>query len=206
MCDCYNCEKITKELIEIIDKSHEYTDTNLKIHLAPYVYYKLKRYNRSQKQIEISICPDSSMYCEIFDTLQMGEGVRAINDIEPNTVIGCYLGCIKSSENTTIDWKYSFEFALNGYLIDGADKKSMMSIVNHSRKPNVEIDYHIHIVNGKKQCHIVFITNTKIRSGEELFIDYGNDYWNFANKYGIMEFNVVESSSKRQRKITDYYS
>lgn len=201
MCNCYNCEKIIEELNDIIDHSHEYTDKELKHQLEPYVYQKLKK----NKIMEINICPDSHQYCEIFDTEFMGDGVRSICDIPSKTVIGCYLGCIEPVYNKSVDWKYAFAYALNGYVIDGSNKDSMMSVINHSRTPNVDVDYHYHIVDGKKQCHIVFITKSFIHSGEELYIDYGNEYWKFASKYGIIEFNEDERPLKRQRKITDYF-
>jgi SET domain-containing protein len=207
MCNCYNCELIMDDLIELIDNSSEYPDKDLKSQLEPYVYYKVKQYKKLNKPFEISTCPDTSKYCEIFDTEFIGQGVRAIDYIPKNTVIGCYLGCIKLQRTDKVDWKYSFAFALNPYVIDGSDKKSMMSIVNHSRDPNVDIDYQYHIVDGKKQCHIVFITKKHIFTGEELYIDYGDDYWKWASKNGMIELGrmVLERPNKKQKKITDYF-
>lgn len=207
MCHCHNCQVIMDDLIEIIDNSHEYPDKDLKELLDPYLHQKIRVYEKRNKSFEMSTCPDTSKYCEIFDTDFIGKGVRAIESIPKNTIIGCYLGCIQLSTNKSVDWKYSFAFGLKSYIIDGSAKKSMMSIVNHSRDPNVDIDYHIHIVDGKKQCHITFITKRHIFTGEELYIDYGQDYWNFASKCGMIELGrmVLEPPLKRQKKITDYF-
>ncbi len=207
MCNCYNCQVVHDEFIEMIEHSHEYPDVELKEKLEPYVYQQVKR---SKKRLEtIGECPNTEEYCELFHTDFMGLGVRAITDISSKTVIGCYLGSIEPSTNKSVDWKYSFAYAMNGYVVDGSDKKSMMSCVNHSRKPNVEVDYHIHMVDGQKQCHIVFITNQYISSGEELYIDYGKEYWDWASKCGYIEINMYDTNErplKRQRKITEYFS
>jgi len=206
MCNCFNCQVIHDECVEIIEHSHEYSLYDLKEKLDPYVYQVIKH---SKQQLEpIQECPDTEQYCELFNTDFIGIGVRAITDITSKTVVGCYLGSIELEGNKRVDWKYAFAYALNGYIVDGSNKKSMMSYVNHSRKPNVDVDYHIHMVDGKKQCHIVFITNQPISSGEELYINYGTDYWDHASKYGMVElaYYAPERPSKRQRKITDYFS
>lgn len=206
MCNCYNCQIVHDEFIDMIENSHEYPDLELKERLEPYVYKQIKR---SKSKLEmVCECPNTEEYCELFHTDFMGLGVRAITDISSKTVIGCYLGSIEPSTNKNVDWKYSFAYAMNGYVVDGSDKTSMMSCVNHSRTPNVDVDYHIHMVNGQKQCHIVFITNQTICSGEELYIDYGNEYWDWAKQCGCIEINFGnerERPLKRQRKITDYF-
>jgi SET domain-containing protein len=206
MCNCYNCQIIHDEFIELIDNLHEYPNKDLKELLEPYVYQMIKRSKDKLKIIKE--CPDTTKYCEVFDTELIGMGVKSIVDISPKTVIGCYLGKIEPQSNKNVDWKYSFAYALNGYVVDGSEKLSMMSYVNHSRKPNVEVDYQIHNVNGKQQCHIAFITNQYIFSGEELFIDYGNEYWKWASNLGYVEIGYSDSERplKRQRKITEYFS
>jgi hypothetical protein len=203
MCNCSKCEPAMAYLIKLIDHSDEYPNKVLKEQLEPYVYNKVIKYNEEQTPFEISTCPKTETYCEIFTTDYMGEGIRAIHDISVDTIIGCYLGCMVY-RSIEINWKYAFASALSSYSVDGSEKKSMMSIVNHSRTPNVDIDYHIHIVDGKKQCHIVFIVKTFIKAGEELFIDYGHEYWDYARKHGINEMGF-ERPLKRQRKITDYF-
>lgn len=196
MCDCFDCHEIIDELNSIIDNRDKYTMEELKTRLEPFMYNKLKK----NKEINISICPNTEEYCEIFKTDSMGDGVKAIVNIPPNTVIGCYLGCINKE---TTNWKYAFAYGLQNYVVDGYDKKSMMSIVNHSRNPNLSIDYEFHVINGKKQCHIVFITNKHIFEGDELYIDYGEDYWDYARKIGMVEINTQRPL--KQRKMTDYY-
>lgn len=205
MCNCYNCQVVHDEFIELLDNSHEYPDKDLKEQLEPCVYQMIKR---CKHKIKYGECPDTKNYCELFETELIGIGVRSIIDIPSKTIIGCYLGSIEKSTNKNVDWKYSFAYALSSYIVDGSDGLSMMSFVNHSRKPNVDVDYQIHTVNGKKQCHIVFIANQYINSGEELYIDYGKDYWEWASKFGYIEIINYEPERplKRQRKITEYFS
>jgi SET domain-containing protein len=190
MCDCNSCIPIVTELNFIIDSGEEMN------HLSEYMYSKTKKYYKRGRCIEIGRCPiDTEYLCEIFDTEIIGLGVRSLVNIKPETVIGCYMGCIRKSIDAS--WIYAFEYGLKGYVIDGSDKRSMMSYVNHSRNPNLDIDYIFHIVNGRKQIHIIFKTNQYIFAGDELYINYGDDYWKYYN-------SIEMKSNKKQKKITDY--
>ncbi len=54
--------------------------------------------------------------------------------------------------------------------IDGTTRKNTARYVNHSCRPNCEVD----IIKGR-----VFIyAKRNIKEGEELFYDYGKEYWN----------------------------
>ena len=193
MCDCDSCIPIVKELNQVIDYGEE-----LKTKLTDYMYYNIRKCYKKGRCIEIGRCPcDTEYLCETFDTEKMGIGVRALVNIKPETVIGCYMGCIRKCGEAS--WEYAFEYGLKGYVIDGSDKRSIMSYVNHSNFPNLNIDYIFHIVNGIKQIHIIFRTNQYIYSGDELYIDYGEDYWKYSNN--LME----QRSNKKQSKITDYF-
>jgi hypothetical protein len=192
MCDCDKCIPIVNELNQVIDSGE-----NLKSKLTDYMYYSVRHSYKKGRCIEIGRCPyDTDYLCETFNTETMGIGVRSLVNITPETVIGCYMGCIKKSGQAP--WVYAFEYGLKSYVIDGSDKRSIMSYVNHSQFPNLNIEYVFHIVNGKKQIHIIFRTNQYVYAGEELFIDYGEDYWAHYNK-------IENRSSKKQRKITDYF-
>jgi hypothetical protein len=171
---------------------------NIKSKLTSYMYNKVRKYYKFGKCIEIGRCPcDTEYLCETFDTDTIGTGVRSCVDIRPETQVGCYLGCIRKTGEAP--WVYAFEYGLNGYVIDGSDKRSIMSYVNHSEFPNLDIEYVFHIVNGKKQIHIVFKANKYINAGEQLFINYGDDYWKYFNKIHNIE------KYKKQTKLTNYF-
>ncbi len=204
MCECFNCHKIIEELNDIIDNFDDYPTKELTTKLETSLYNKIVRHKKKGIDLYIGKCPNSDEFCEIVETDTMGDGVIAIQDIPSKTAIGCYIGCIDLTNAKTYDWRYAFAYGLNGYIIDGSEKKSMMSIINHSRNPNVNVEYVYHLVNGKKQIHIVFITAENIRKGDELFIDYGDEYWIYAKSLGINEIDRDERPLKQQ-KITDYF-
>jgi SET domain-containing protein len=193
MCDCTDCFPVVMELNDIIDSGK-----NIKTKLTSNMYHTIRKCNKFNKCIEIGRCPcDTEYLCETFDTETMGIGVRACIDIHPETSVGCYLGCIRKTGEAS--WVYAFEYGLEGYVVDGSDKRSIMSYVNHSDHPNLNVEYVFHIVNGKKQLHIVFKANKYIHAGEELFIDYGDEYWKYSNEIN----NIV--TFKKQTKITNYF-
>lgn len=193
MCDCTDCFPLMMELNETIDSGE-----NIKSKLSSYMYHKVRKYYKFGKCIEIGRCPcDTEYLCKTFDTETMGTGVCAYIDIHPETSVGCYLGCIRKTGEAP--WVYAFEYGLNGYVVDGSDKRSIMSYVNHSDCPNLNIEYVFHIVNGKKQLHIAFKANRYIHAGEELFIDYGHEYWEYYSEiHNIGKY-------KKQTKITNYF-
>jgi hypothetical protein len=202
MCDCDKCIPIVKELNSIIDSNiNETINTkDTKDKLTEYMYSKTRLYNKRGRFIEIGRCPiDTDYLCETFDTEIYGLGVRSLVGIKQDTVVGCYMGCIRKYQEAS--WVYAFEYGLKDYVIDGSDKRSIMSYVNHSKYPNLDVEYVFHILNGIKQIHIIFKANQYILAGEELYIDYGDDYWKY---YNSIEKKIEKRSNKKQTKITDY--
>jgi uncharacterized protein len=64
--------------------------------------------------------------------------------------------------------KYLFEIS-SRRTIDGTSRKNIARYVNHSCRPNCEVD----IIKGQ-----VFIyAKRSIKEGEELCYDYGKEYW-----------------------------
>jgi hypothetical protein len=51
------------------------------------------------------------------------------------------------------------------------------------------VEYELHeMPDGTVECHIVFIAKRDIVRAEELFIDYGEDYWKYAKQQGTVEY------------------
>lgn len=65
--------------------------------------------------------------------------------------------------------KYLFEISKNK-TIDGTHRENTARYINHSCRPNCEVEI-------KKGRVLVFAKRT-IKEGEELSYDYGKDYWN----------------------------
>lgn len=145
-----------------------------------------------------NFCAKSEEFVEIYETQNMGEGLRAKIDLKWGQPIGCYYGEIKDKLEDTSDWRYNYEYALKGLYVDGKGK-SLMAKMNHSNKPNVYVFYELHKINDIEEMHISFITNKLVKKGEELFIDYGPEYWDYAQKIGLKPF-------LKQKLITDYFS
>jgi SET domain-containing protein len=140
----------------------------------------------------------------------MGKGVRAIKHIPKNTPIGCYMGTVKhqSEIRKSDDWRYNFFYALKDYTIDGSNCDSIMSLINHSDKPNIQVSHHLHSIGNPskpvEEVHIVFITKTDIEPYTELFIDYGEDYWKASKLMGINK-QIEQPNTHKQKLITDYF-
>ena len=141
----------------------------------------------------LGVCYPSSDILEIFDTVDMGKGVRAKEKLYKGQRLGCYMGEIKHNDEPSKDWRFNFAYVLKDFYIDGKDE-SLICYMNHSCKPNVKIIWEKH----GDEIHIVFVANRIIDEGEELFIDYGEEYWNYARKQNIRP-------EGRQRLITEYF-
>jgi hypothetical protein len=70
-----------------------------------------------------------------------------------------------------------------------------MAMLNHSVKDeNVNVEYELHeMPDGTVECHIVFIAKRDIMRAEELFIDYGEDYWIYAKQQGTVQYIAGEA-------------
>ena len=188
------------EVINIIQYPDLYDLEELEKECDPVFFNKLKKEKLSKKSIP---CPCTTKYCETFETESMGIGVRTKKFIPSGTKIGCYLGTLKNlnDKKRKDDWRYDFQYLFKKYYVDGSNKLSIMSYVNHSNDDNVNVLYELHSTNSGEECHIVYQTKNDIEMNEEVFIDYGNDYWNFYHKE-----KGNKKENKKQRLITDYFN
>lgn len=114
------------------------------------------------------------MKVEVKYAKGMGLGVFAIRDIKASELIErCPVIQIPETEYDII--KHSI---LKWYVYDASNRGPNAvklclgygSIYNHSDDPNVEW-------NGVNARYMNFHTMRNIKKGEQLFIDYGDDYW-----------------------------
>jgi len=145
-------------------------------------------------------CADTDNLCEVFNTPNMGRGVRVKRDLVKNLRVGCYIGPIIQDKDYTNDenWKYQFQYIFKNSSIDGSTEESIMSLLNHSDKPNCDVEYEIHMINGIEEIHLTFILNKDVKKDDELYIDYGRQYWEHAAKLGIYK-------DIKQKLITDFF-
>lgn len=119
---------------------------------------------------------------EVRDTeTARGQGLFAVAPIALGTYLGDYTGEVLTQEAYLArypneDAQYVLE-ANTDYNIDAADKalSSLMRYVNHSAAPNCYYD--VRRQRRQRQKRVSFYTSRAIQAGEELYFDYGKQYW-----------------------------
>jgi SET domain-containing protein len=128
---------------------------------------------------------------EVRHSVVHGHGVFAIRFIAAGTVIGRYTGRRYEPDQVhEHDWDHDVThvFGLSdGSVIDGADGGNATRYINHSCAPNC-VAYEIEGKSG--ELHIEIEALSGIRSGTELFLDYGldvgdNDPANYPCRCGV---------------------
>lgn len=114
-----------------------------------------------------------------------GMGLFTREEIEKDTIIGYYSGEIKSVDS--MPYHHAYRFELNErYYIDGyLNPRCMMAMINDSRFSlnDHNCDFHLNYnpetisPNAFHDQLVSIITLRYISPNEELFIDYGPDYW-----------------------------
>jgi SET domain-containing protein len=126
-----------------------------------------------------------------------GNGVFARRDLPASTLVGWYTGAIvaeadqerREEEDKTYTGAYIMRLcdtspaeAGEGWLIDGEDARmsSWTRYINHSvRRQNVAAYYLTPRAGLPARCGAIYLEAIKpIREGQELFLDYGQAYWN----------------------------
>lgn len=120
-----------------------------------------------------------------------GFGVFARKNIKKDSLIGEYTGIVRS-HTVNPDSKYAFAYPTmviegkenDDLVIDAADSGNVTRFVNHSTThKNVENSF-FYDDSGR---HVIFYAGRDIKAGEQLFIDYGPDYW---EKLGIQPEDI----------------
>ncbi len=99
-----------------------------------------------------------------------GLGLFAEQDIPKGEFIIEYFGReISADEHYTSKSKYLFEIN-SKKTIDGAIRENIARYINHSCRPNCEVEI--------KKGRVCVFSKKNIKAGEELAYDYGKEYWN----------------------------
>lgn len=103
-----------------------------------------------------------------------GRGLFAKEPIKKGEFILEYIGNrIPSKEADTMKSRYLFEID-EKWTIDGPPEINLAGYINHSCEPNVEAE----IEEGDDgEDHINIYATRAIKAGEELYIDYGKEYF-----------------------------
>ena len=197
---------MASRLVNMMLHPETFDHQTLQRELDPYVHHQITTngpYKATNK------CANSCIVCEVFDTGTMGRGIRATRMIYNGSAIGCYSGVLRSNaDKHNGDWKYNYAYGLDCYYIDASGSSPdtdihclscampcNMAMLNHSvQNENVNVEYELHeMPDGTVECHIVFIAKRDIMRAEELFIDYGEDYWIYAKQQGTVQYIVGEA-------------
>ena len=131
-------------------------------------------------------CENLAIFTEIKNTSELGLGVFAQQDLAANEYIGCYLGTIEEHPkiHLTANYKeiaYNFACPFSEYCVNALKKGNATSLLNHSDNPNLVGCEIVH----ESEVHTAFFTKYAINKGEQLFIDYGEEYWETAECFGV---------------------
>lgn len=99
-----------------------------------------------------------------------GLGLFTLEPIKKGEFIIEYVGKILTRRQADEKGgKYLFETSANRF-IDGTDRKNTARYINHSCRPNCEIEI--------RRGHVLVFSKRTIEAGEELNYDYGEEYFN----------------------------
>lgn len=105
-----------------------------------------------------------------------GKGLFAEEDIPKGVCLIEYIGKnVPEKEQYTIRSKYLFAVGKSG-MINGNIPENTAKYINHSCKPNSEIEEH--------KGRIFIFSIKKIKAGEEINYDYGEEYFDEYFKNG----------------------
>lgn len=98
-----------------------------------------------------------------------GLGLFTLEPISRGGFVIEYFGPVLTArEGNEKGGKYLFETSKNRY-IDGSSRKNIARYINHSCRPNCEVD----ILRGR----VYVFARRNIKEGEELSYDYGKEYF-----------------------------
>ena len=98
-----------------------------------------------------------------------GVGLFTYSPIRKGECVAEYVGrVISKEEEYTNNSKYLFEIH-SRKTIDGRSRENLARYINHSCRPNCEAEI--------RQGRVFIMARRNIKAGEELFYDYGKEYF-----------------------------
>ncbi|XP_047236373.1 histone-lysine N-methyltransferase EHMT1a isoform X2 [Girardinichthys multiradiatus] len=125
---------------------------------------------------------------QLYKTEKMGWGVRALQEIPQGTFICEYVGEIISNAEADKRENDSFLFTLDNkvgepYCIDARLFGNIGRFINHLCEPNLIAVRVFTIHQDQRFPKIAFFSSRLIKAGEQIGIDYGDNYWRVKSKY-----------------------
>lgn len=116
---------------------------------------------------------------------KVGFGVFATQDIKAGQFIQEYTGVLRLPNNNNDDLMYAWTYPAigqheNNLCLDSKFEGNEIRFVNHSNHPNCS---EITLVGHDKLFHVCYVAKFDIKSGQQILVSYGNQYWNARNYY-----------------------
>lgn len=139
---------------------------------------------------------------DLRETKDMGIGVFTKQSIPAGTILGLYHGIVRPYDQLTPAQKrysnFLFKHPQHGELyVDASDSGNWTRFLNHSCDPNCTFARALRC----GYMRVIYVrTQRPIRAGEQLFVDYGRDYFDsIVCKCGSKVCQSARSGSKRKR-------
>lgn len=132
-----------------------------------------------------------------------GLGAFATEDMAVDAFLGTYVGHIltnNAADHTSEIMahngrNYLFEFSVDAEIFDAAQVGNLTRFLNHKGNGMDNVDASSILVNGEHQ--IGFFTKRIVGTGEELFLDYGLNYWlNHSGKKGSGDEGAIADETE----------
>ncbi|KAM6931235.1 histone-lysine N-methyltransferase EHMT1-like [Xenentodon cancila] len=125
---------------------------------------------------------------QVFRTQKMGWGVRTMQDIPQGTFICEYVGEIIADSEADKRENDSFLFTLDNkvgdvHCIDARLFGNVGRFINHLCEPNLLAVRVFTMHQDLRFPRIAFFSSRPIRAGDQLGMDYGDNYWRVKSKY-----------------------
>uniref|UniRef100_A0A672GX34 Histone-lysine N-methyltransferase EHMT1-like n=1 Tax=Salarias fasciatus TaxID=181472 RepID=A0A672GX34_SALFA len=125
---------------------------------------------------------------QLFRTLNMGWGVKAMQDVPQGTFVCEYVGEIISDAEADKRENDSFLFTLDNkvgdvHCIDARLFGNIGRFINHLCEPNLLAVRVFTMHQDLRFPRIAFFSSRNIKAGEHIGFDYGDHYWRVKRKY-----------------------
>lgn len=132
------------------------------------------------KEIQSLIIPEVTIRW-VDDSV--GWGLFAAKPFKKREFIAEYCGKVRRRRRQDKENAYCFEYIVaphvpTPYTIDAQDQGGIGRFINHSDRPNLLSA----LATFDWISHIILIANEPISAGDQLFYDYGPDYWSCRSK------------------------
>lgn len=109
-----------------------------------------------------------------FISQNLGFGIFANQEFLEGDFLGEFCGKVTTNLNSESK-HYYFRYINNtDYIIAPRNTGNEMQFVNHSYTPNCDW---LRIIGNDNKYHIIIVAIKEIKKGEELLVNYGEEYW-----------------------------